>query len=341
MKKDYLKPLAEQVIVITGASSGIGLATAKLAAMKGAKVVLASRNLKALNKIVKDINAEGGEALAVKCDVSKLDQVQSLCDKTIAEFGKINTWVNNAGVSIYGKLVDLELSEEKQLFEINFWGIRNGCRVAFEALRAEGGVIINLGSEVSERPIPLQGIYSASKHAVKAYTDAFRMELEHDKEIVHLTLIRPTAINTPAAEHAANRLKKGIPKLPDTVYDPELVAESILKCAEAPQRDVFVGATSKFTQILESISPRLADNQLERNGFETQKKPRGKNFKESEALLRPPRAEGKVHGPNSDKERTSNIYTTLATHPVSTGIITTVLGAGLTALSKMLMEKTK
>lgn len=340
MKKEYLKPVKEQVIVITGASSGIGLATAKLAASKGAKVVLASRNLKELNKIVKEIKSEGGDVFAVKCDVSDLNQVQNLCDKALEKFGKINTWVNNAGLSIYGKLVDLDLKEEQQLFNINFWGIRNGCRVAYEALKEEGGVIINLGSEVSERSIPLQGIYSASKHAVKSYTDALRMELEYDKEKVHLTLIRPTAINTPYAEHAANRLRKGAPKLPEPVYDPLIVAEAILKCAEKPQRDVYVGGAAKFAQILDSLSPRLADKHLESTAFETQRKPR-RNVEEQEALMRPPQSEGKIHGPQEKKERGESVYTKLTTHPVASGLITTLIGAGLTALSKKLMEKTR
>ena len=120
-----------------------------------------------------------------------------LGEAALLEFGTVDTWVNNAGLSIYGKLTDVPLADKRKLFDINFWGVVHGCRTAIRLMKHRGGVLINIGSEVSDVAIPLQGIYSASKHAVKGYTDALRMELEHDRIPIAVTLVKPSAINTP------------------------------------------------------------------------------------------------------------------------------------------------
>lgn len=189
-----LKPLDEQVIVITGASSGIGLATAETAARKGAKVVLASRSEKTLQAISQRLNAEGGDTIAVVTDVSDRSQVQRLAEAAITKFGRIDTWVNNAGLSIYGRLDAVSDEDSRRLFDTNFWGVVHGSIVALPFLKRQGGALINLGSEVSEAVVPLQAMYSATKHAVKGFTDGLRIEIEHvDKAPVSITLIQPTA----------------------------------------------------------------------------------------------------------------------------------------------------
>jgi NAD(P)-dependent dehydrogenase (short-subunit alcohol dehydrogenase family) len=172
MGKVKLKPLKEQIIVITGGSSGIGLATAKLAAKRGARVVIAARSEEASEAIVDHIRAEGGDAMFVKCDVSNRAEVNALVEVTLKRYGRINTSVNNAGVSIYGRLEEVSEEDSRQLFETNFWGVYHGSLAALPYLRREGGALINVGSEVSEAVVPLQGMYSASKHAVKGFTDA-------------------------------------------------------------------------------------------------------------------------------------------------------------------------
>jgi NAD(P)-dependent dehydrogenase (short-subunit alcohol dehydrogenase family) len=169
-----LKRVKDQVIVITGASSGIGLATARLAARQDARVVLSARNEEDLRAVTEEINANGGRAIAVAADVSKEQDMDRLGEAALRTFGALDTWVNNAGLSIYGKLVDVPIADKRRLFDVNFWGVVNGCRTAVRFLKHGGGAIINIGSEVSDRAIPLQGIYSASKHAVKGFTDALR-----------------------------------------------------------------------------------------------------------------------------------------------------------------------
>lgn len=253
-----LKPLVQQVIVITGASSGIGLATALAAADQGAKVVLAARSGDTLTRIADEITQSGGAAIAVAADVGDRAAVEGVARTAIDTFGRIDTWVNDAGVSIYGRLDEISDEDSRRLFETNFWGVVYGSLAALPHLRANGGALINIGSEVSEAALPLQGMYSASKHAVKGYTDALRIELEADGAPVSVTLIQPTAVNTPYPEHAANYLSQE-PKLPTPQLEPEKVASAILDAAVEPARDVKVGAMSVMNTFMAKIAPRIAD----------------------------------------------------------------------------------
>jgi short-subunit dehydrogenase len=236
-----LKPIEGQVIVITGASSGIGLSTARLAVRLGARVVISSRSEEALAKIVAELKNEKGQLIHVAADVSKYSDVENLRDRTVEKFGGIDTWINNAGMTIYGSLLEVPLEEERKLFDVNFWGVRHGSRVAIPELARSGGVLINLGSDISGRALSQQGIYAATKHAVKAYTNVLRREMEQAKVPVTITLIRPSRINTPLAEHARNYLPKGALSPRPSVHHPDTVAEVILRCAEKPTREAFVG----------------------------------------------------------------------------------------------------
>src|SRR3954471_16175294 len=198
MAKPKLKPLNEQVIVITGASSGIGLATAETAAKKGAKGVLAARSEGTLNDIVNRITAAGGEAIAVTCDVSDRQQVEQLARAAIERFGRIDTWVNDAGLGLYARLDEVSEEDARRLFDINFWGLVNGSLAALPHLKKQGGALINIGSEVSGAYVPLLGMYVASKHAVKGFNDTLRVEIEDvDQAPISITLIQPTATDTP------------------------------------------------------------------------------------------------------------------------------------------------
>lgn len=312
MSKLKLKPLAEQTIVITGASSGIGLATARMAAQRGANVVLSSRHGPALDEAASAIRIEGGNAISVIADVTKYDDVISLRDQALEEYGTIDTWINNAGTSIFGYLLEVPLEEERQLFEVNFWGVRHGCHVAVPVLAQNGGVLINMGSEVSGRAIPLQGMYSATKHAVKAYTDALRMELEKKEIPVAVSLIRPAGIDTPFAEHARNELEIGEPSLPGTVFHPNIVAEAVLKCAVSPQRDVYIGASARIATLLDAFFPRLTDLYMEKNLFDQQMQGASiPHIEENEILMHPPTDEGRVRGVHEGHVAKSSLYTDL------------------------------
>src|SRR4051812_13249849 len=261
--KITMKSLKDQVIVITGASSGIGLTTAEIAAERGAAVVLAARSERELTDVVARIRARGGRATAVAADVAKEPDVTQIARHAMAEYGRIDTWVNNAGIGMYGRLMDQPLEDKRKLFEINFWGVVYGCKAAVEHMRGTGGTIINIGSEVSDRAAPLLGIYSASKHAVRAYTDTLRMELEHDAIPIWVSLVKPGPIDTPFPQHAPNYMEHE-PKHAPPVYAPEEVAYAILKCAEKPVREVTVGGGPRLQLALATIAPRLTDVIMER-----------------------------------------------------------------------------
>jgi len=254
-----LKKVADQVIVITGASSGIGLATAEAAAKEGAKVVLAARSEQAITEIARRLSGAGGQVIAVACDVAERTQVERVAAAAVAEFGRIDTWVNNAGLGMYGRLDECDDADSRRLFDINFWGVVNGSQAALPHLKKQGGALINVGSEVSEAVAPLLGMYVATKHAVKGYTDVLRVELEHiDKGNVSVTLIQPTAVDTPFPQHARNYMSQEA-KLPTPMIEPAKVAEAILAAAATPTRDKKVGAMSLVNTMVSKLLPATAE----------------------------------------------------------------------------------
>ncbi len=254
-----LKKLSEQVIVITGASSGIGLATTETAAGKGAKLVLAGRSTRALDDIVRRITAAGGEAIAVTCDVADRAQVDALAAAAVARFGRIDTWVNNAGTGMYARLDEGSDADSRRVFDVNYWGVVYGSLAALPHLKKNGGALITVGSEVSEGYVAILGQYVASKHAVKGFIDVLRVEIEDiDKAPVSITLIQPAAVDTPFPQHARNYMAQE-PKLPDPMIEPQKVADAILAAAEKPTREKRVGTMAKINTTVAMLFPSVAD----------------------------------------------------------------------------------
>jgi len=280
-------------MVITGASSGIGLCTAMTAAKRGAKLVLASRSEQTLNEICHKIRAEGGMALSVCCDVAKREDCQRAADAAISQFGRIDTWVNNAGVAIYGRLDEVSEEDNRRLFDTNFWGVVNGSLVALPFLKIQGGALINLGSEVSEAVVPMLGMYSASKHAVKGFTDALRIEIERlDNAPVSITLIQPTAVDTPFDEHGKNYMAKQA-DLPTPMIDPQQVADAILDAAENPTRTVKVGVMSKVNTFVAKNMPAMGERMAAKQVKNLQ---RDEPAHDREGILHMPSESGQIHG---------------------------------------------
>ena len=323
-----LKKLEDQVVVITGASSGIGLVTARKAAARGARLVVAARAEDALRRLTEEINSKGGEAVYVVADVGREEDVRRIAETAEGRFGGFDTWVNNAGVSIYGRLLETPVEDMRRMFDTNFWGTVYGSLVAAASLRRRGGALINVGSTLSDRAIPIQGAYSASKHAVKGFTDALRMELEEEGAPVSVTLVKPATIDTPYREHAKNLLEEE-PALPPPAYAPESVADAILHCAETPVRDVYVGASAKALSLAEKYAPRLTDKAMETFMFDAQQK--------DDEPARGDRHRGLYEASGELKERSgeaglvleSSLYTKASLHPVLTGAL--VVGAGVAA----------
>ena len=320
--KIKLKKVREQVIVITGASSGIGLATARMAAQKGAKLVLAARSDGALRTLTDEIKRKGGQAIHFEADVGNPEDVVDIARAAIERFGGFDTWVNNAGIGIYGKLEDADIEDMRKLFETNFWGLLYGSLEAVKYLKRRGGALINVGSTESERGVPLQGAYAASKHAVKGFTDVLRMELEADGAPVSVSLIKPAAVDTPFPANAKNYLASK-PQHVAPVYAPEAVAEAILHCAENPVRELFVGAGGKGYAAIGYYAPGLADKigeQYVMAGTES-----GKPRRERDALDQP--SENlQERGDYTGHVAQSSFYTRTSLHPWLPGIA--ALGAG-------------
>jgi len=282
-----LRKIDEQVMVITGATSGIGLTTARMAAEGGAKLVLAARNAEALDQLASELRLKGTQVATIAADVGDPAGVERIGQAAMERFGRIDTWVNNAGVSIYGRNEDVPLEDMQRLFQTNYWGVVHGSLEAVKRMKTRGGgALINLGSEVSDRSIPLQGIYAASKHAIKAFTDSLRMELEKDKAPLSVTLIRPAAIDTMYAVHARNYMDKE-PTLPPPVYAPENVARAILYAAQHPKRDVFVGGASKAISSGGFAMPRVIDRFMGATMFRQQQLDQPSSPNRRDALYAP------------------------------------------------------
>lgn len=327
MKKPPFKSLSDQVIVITGASSGIGLATAYAAAEKGARLVLAARNEEALKSIVSNIALKEGKAVYVVADVAENADIEKIVAVAISEFGAFDTWVNDAGASIFGLLEDVSEEDHRRLFDVNFWGVVNGSLAAVEQFKRTGGALINVGSQVSDAAIPLQGMYSASKHAVKGFTDALRLEVEKNKYPVSVTLIKPSAIATPFFEHAKNYTAEA-PKVPTPYYRPEEVAHAILYAATHPVRDLNVGGSGKMMNAFYSLMPRLMDRFYKNTMFKSQL---SDNIHHQEGTLFSAGQGGKTTIKTPGRPQIS-LYTRAKTSPVITGVTLATLALGMTAL---------
>lgn len=265
-----LKNLADQVMVITGASSGVGLVTAKMAVAKGAKVVVAARNETALQKLTTELNRQGKNAVHVVADVAKEEDVERIAQTAITEFGRFDTWVNNASISIYGHAMDVSIPDMRQLFETNFWGVVYGTRAAAKHFKETGkpSAIINVGSIFGNKSSVIQTAYATSKFAVHGWTEGVRMEFEKEQLPISVTLVHLAKIDTPYPEHAHSYLPNQPTHL-GMMYPPEAAAEAILFAAQKPKRDMYVGGQAKFLTVLAHLMPRFTDRYVEQALYPT------------------------------------------------------------------------
>jgi short-subunit dehydrogenase len=325
--KVQLKPLSEQVIVITGASSGHGLETARRAAAAGARVVLIARDGDALARIRDQIRAEGGRAVTFVADVGQEVEVEQAAAFAIQSFGGFDTWVNNAGVGVYAPALETPTADHRQVFETNYWGVVYGSLAALRHLKDKpgGGALINVGSINSDMPSPVISSYTASKHAVKGFTDSLRLEMMAAEAPVSITLVKPGPVGTPFPQHGRNLTGRKA-QLPPPLYAPGLVADAILDAAQHPRRSLTVGGIAKLQVVGAALMPLLFDRIAKNMGVLL-----------SDPIRPVPKKEGNLYAPDGrdgvvdgdQKGRPVSAFTAARTHPALALGALAVVGAAM------------
>ncbi|RPJ60645.1 MAG: SDR family oxidoreductase [Acidobacteria bacterium] len=251
--------LSNLVVVLTGASSGIGKATALRFAENGAHLVLAGRREESLRQLADECRELGVRAIAVKTDVTDENQVIDLGRRALSEFGRIDVWVNNAGVMLYGRVEEVPASAMRRVFETNVFGHMYGARAVLPQFRRQGrGILINVASMVGKAGIAYMSAYVASKHALVGFADCLRQEVMLDKADVHVCTVMPASIDTPLFQHAANYTGQEAQPI-SPIYDAENVADAIIGCVQKPQREVYVGSMGRLTAFNRTFSPAMHD----------------------------------------------------------------------------------
>jgi NAD(P)-dependent dehydrogenase (short-subunit alcohol dehydrogenase family) len=331
MVKMKLKPLNRQVVALFGASSGIGRETALRMARAGAKLVVAARGEQGLRSLVSEIRAEGGSVTAVTADAVEFDQVKRVADLAVETYGRLDTWVHLAAVSIYATFDETTPEEFQQIVETNLTGQAYGAMAALPHLKREGrGALIHISSVEARCALPYQSAYAASKHGIKGFLDPLRMELAREGVPISVTEVLPSSINTPFFNKARTRLgvkPKGVPP----IYQPQLVADAILYAAEHPTREVVVGGAGRALVATESVSPRLANAVLSLIAFKGQRTDEPKSEDAPDNLYQSLEGFDRVEGDFSDEARQTSLYTWLATHR-AVGRVVTGAALGVAAL---------
>ena len=330
------KALKEQTIVITGGSSGIGLTTARMAAERGANVVIISRDEQGMQKICDEIRADGGRADFVVADVGVREEVARAAKTIVARHGGFDTWFNCAGVGVYARLEQISDEDHERVFQTNYWGVVYGSLEALKHLKRKGGTLINQGSIASDMPVPVLGAYAATKHAVKGFTDSLRQELIEEGAPVHVTLIKPAGIHTPFGSHAKNYMD-GASVVPPPVYAPEVVADAVLRAAEHPIRDVIIGGSGRGMTWMQRYMPRIADQLFSRT-FPLLAKDSSQEPRDRDGGLQQTGSSGEIYGDQSGFMLKSSLYTSFRTRPVRTVATAAAVGAGAAALTGWLLR---
>ncbi len=327
-----LKPIAQQVVVILGASSGIGRETALRFAERGAKVVVAARSEPGLASLVDEITARGGQGAYAVCDVTDFAQVEHVADTAVRTFGRIDTWVNVAAVSVYARFEDTTPEEFRRVMEISYLGQVHGALAALPRLRqAGGGALIGISSVEGIVSLPLHSAYSASKHAVEGVLDGLRRDLLAEGAPISVTSVKPGTINTPFFNNARNKMDVK-PKGPPPIYQPGVVADCVLYAAEHPVRDLFAGGGGRMMAVGHIFAPTLVDATLARLGIASERTEEPQPHGAPGNLFAPRVDDNRIEGDFSTRARRFSLYTWLETHRWARPLVVSGMLAGTTLL---------
>jgi NAD(P)-dependent dehydrogenase (short-subunit alcohol dehydrogenase family) len=304
------KPLSEQVLIVTGASSGLGRAIARMAGERGAKVVVTARNEEALANCVQEIESAGSEALAVPADCTEQDQVERVVAQAVERFGRIDTYVANAIVTVYSEVERLEPEELRRVIDVNFFGVAYGFWAVLPHLRQSQGTFLHVSSALAYRGIPLQGAYCASKAGLRAFLESARVEEQKAGTGVAISLVLPGAINTPQFDR--DRQKIGYQPQPvPPIYQPEPFAEATLHCAERPIRELPISWGAQKLLWGQKLSPRAGDWMLRRMGWKGQHTNEPKPLDAPDNLFDTLPGDPGAHGRFDSRSRGSTVWTKL------------------------------
>jgi len=259
-----------EVVIVTGASGGVGRAIAHAFARRGARIGLLARGESSLARAVAECEELGGQALALPTDVSDIEQIRSAAATARDQFGPIDIWVNDAMATVFARVVDVSADEFRRATEVTYLGTVYGTMVALEHMRpADRGTIVQVGSALSYRAIPLQAAYCGAKFAIRGFTDSLRVELMHDGSAIRVTMVQLPGVNTTQFNWCRSKLPEHPQPVPP-IYQPEIPAEAVYHAAHHPRRELWVGY-STFQAILGGmVAPRFADWYLARTGFKGQ-----------------------------------------------------------------------
>ncbi len=264
------QPIEREVVMITGASAGIGRATARAFAKRGALIGLLARNRERLEAAKKEVEELGGRAVVLVADVADEKAVESAADELERQFGAIDIWVNNAMVSVFSPIIEMQPEEFRRVTDVTYLGCVWGTLAALRRMRPRNrGAIIQVGSALAYRGIPLQSAYCAAKHAIEGFVDSLRCELLHDKKDIHVCIVEMPAVNTPQFAWVKSRLPKKAQPVPP-IFQPEIAADAIVYAATHRRRELYVGLPTVKAILGNKLAPGLLDRYLARTGFKSQ-----------------------------------------------------------------------
>jgi NAD(P)-dependent dehydrogenase (short-subunit alcohol dehydrogenase family) len=263
--------MAQQVVVVTGASGGVGRAVARRYGARGAKVALLARGVDGLAGAAQDVEAAGGTALPVEVDVADHAAVEAAAGHVEGELGPIDVWINDAFAGVFARFTEIDPEEYRRVTEVTYLGYVYGTRAALRRmLPRDRGTVVQVGSALAYRGIPLQSAYCGAKHAIQGFHESVRCELLHDKSNVHVTMVQLPAVNTPQFDWVLSRLRRRAQPVPP-IYQPEVAARGIVYAADHPRRrEYWVGGSTAATLAANALAPGLLDRYLGRTGYRAQ-----------------------------------------------------------------------
>jgi NAD(P)-dependent dehydrogenase (short-subunit alcohol dehydrogenase family) len=307
------RTLQGRVIVVTGASSGVGRAIARAVGARGAKVGLVARGIDGLEAAAREIRALGGEAMVLPADVSDAAAIEELADRVASTWGGIDVWVNNAMLSVFSPVSEMTPEEYRRVTEVTYLGYVHGTLAALKHMRPrDRGLILQIGSALAYRSIPLQSAYCGAKAAVRGFTDSLRSELLHDGSRVRVTHLHLPAVNTPQFQVVRNRLP-GHPQPVPPIYQPEVIARAVLYAIDHPRRELWIGWPVVKALLGQKLIPGLLDRYLARRAYDGQQTGR-LSHTHRDNLDAPLPGDRGAHGEFDDQARATSVELWLRTH---------------------------